>query len=86
MRLVKHLRCDIERRSDESIGPFCYLDVLEFLLRPCEERRTEVFTIVECFTVAEVNLRGKQSQLYFKLSESLPVSGRAVRMFERLKL
>lgn len=69
--LVEHLRCHVQGRSHKRIRSFCFLDVLEFRLRPCEEGSAVVFTVVEGFAVAVVNLimigkAGAAKRLEFK--------------------
>ena len=76
--LVEHLRCNVQGRSHKCIRSFCFLDVLEFRLRPCEEGSAVVFTVVECFAVAEVNLirrgrAGAAKRLEFKFLTQLGV-------------
>ena len=56
LSFVEHLGRHIERSAHKGIRSFCFLDVLQFLLRPRVERRLVIFTVVQRLSVAEVDL------------------------------
>ena len=54
--LVEHFRRHIQGRPHKRIRSFSLLDVLQLLLRACEEWRAEVLTVVQRFAVAVIDL------------------------------